>query len=142
MRHPLRLQADLAKYIVRQKLRGVKRFPLVMMLEPLHACNLTCTGCGRIREYEDTIKEVVPLEACLAAAEECGAPMVAICGGEPLLYKEIGELTRTLLARKKHVIVCTNRHVCPQAHRRVLARHALSLEYPPGWIAQVARPGG
>ncbi len=98
----------MAKYIIRQKARGVKRFPLVMMLEPLHACNLTCTGCGRIREYEDTLKEVVPVEKCLAAAEECGAPMVAICGGEPLLYKEIGKLTRTLLERKKHVIVCTN----------------------------------
>ena len=108
MRHPLRLQVDMAKYIIRQKARGVKRFPLVMMLEPLHACNLTCTGCGRIREYEDTLKEVVPVEKCLAAAEECGAPMVAICGGEPLLYKEIGKLTRTLLERKKHVIVCTN----------------------------------
>jgi len=108
MRHPLRLQADMAKYIIRQKAKGVKRFPLVMMLEPLHACNLTCTGCGRIREYEDTIKEVVPVEQCLAAVEECGAPMVAICGGEPLLYKEIGTLTRALLEQKRHVIVCTN----------------------------------
>src|ERR1035437_8802035 len=108
MRHPLRLQADMAKYIIRQKAKGVKRFPLVMMLEPLHACNLTCTGCGRIREYEDTIKEVVSMEKCLAAVEECGAPMVAICGGEPLLYKDIGKLTRTLLEQKKHVIVCTN----------------------------------
>ena len=108
MRHPLRLQVDMAKYIIRQKAKGVKRFPLVMMLEPLHACNLTCTGCGRIREYEDTIKEVVPVEKCLAAVKECGAPMVAICGGEPLLYKEIGKLTRTLLEQKKHVIVCTN----------------------------------
>ena len=114
MRHPLRLQVDMAKYIIRQKAKGVKRFPLVMMLEPLHACNLTCTGCGRIREYEDTIKEVVPVGKCLAAVEECGAPMVAICGGEPLLYKEIGKLTRTLLEQKKHVIVCTNGMFIPK----------------------------
>jgi hopanoid biosynthesis associated radical SAM protein HpnH len=114
MRHPLRLQVDMAKYIIRQKAKGVKRFPLVMMLEPLHACNLTCTGCGRIREYEDTIKEVVPIDKCLAAVEECGAPMVAICGGEPLIYKEVGKLTRALLEQKKHVIVCTNGMFIPK----------------------------
>lgn len=108
MRHPLILQAELTKYIVSQKLKGVKRFPLVMMLEPLHACNLTCTGCGRIREYEDTIKEVVPMDECLNASEDCGAPIVSICGGEPMLYKDIAKLTDELLRRKKHVILCTN----------------------------------
>src|SRR3984885_15785214 len=61
-----------------------KRFPLVMMLEPLHACNLPCTGCGRIREYESTITERVPLEEGLAAVDECGAPMGSLCGGEPM----------------------------------------------------------
>ncbi len=69
-----------------------KRFPLVMMLEPLHACNLTCTGCGRIREYESSIRERLSLEQCLKAVDECGAPMVSICGGEPLLYPDIGPL--------------------------------------------------
>jgi hopanoid biosynthesis associated radical SAM protein HpnH len=78
------------------------------MLEPLHACNLTCTGCGRIREYEDTIKEVVPMDECLKASEDCGAPIVSICGGEPMLYKDIAKLTDELLRRKKHVILCTN----------------------------------
>ncbi len=114
MRHPLKLQYELAKYIVGQKMKGVKRFPLVMMLEPLHACNLTCTGCGRIREYEDTIKEVVPMDECLSAAEECGAPIVSICGGEPLLYKDIGKLTAELLRRRKHVILCTNGMFIPK----------------------------
>lgn len=108
MRHPLRLQADLAKYIISKKLKGVKRFPLVLMLEPLHACNLTCTGCGRIREYEDTIKEVVPVEKCLQAVEESGAPIISVCGGEPLIYKEMPRLVTELLNRKKHVILCTN----------------------------------
>lgn len=85
-----------------------KRFPIVLMLEPLHACNLTCTGCGRIREYESTLAERVPVEECLAAVEECGAPMVSICGGEPLMYPWIGELVRGILARNRHIYLCTN----------------------------------
>jgi hopanoid biosynthesis associated radical SAM protein HpnH len=85
-----------------------KRFPIVLMLEPLHACNLTCTGCGRIREYESTITQRVPLEECLAAADECGAPMVSICGGEPMMYPQIGELVSGILARNKNIYLCTN----------------------------------
>ena len=85
-----------------------KRFPLVLMLEPLHACNLTCTGCGRIREYESTITERIPLEECLAAVDECGAPVVSICGGEPMMYPQIGELVAGILARNKHILLCTN----------------------------------
>lgn len=85
-----------------------KRFPLVLMLEPLHACNLTCTGCGRIREYEDTITTKLPLERCLAAIDECRAPVVSICGGEPLMYKPIGELVEGAIERKRHVYLCTN----------------------------------
>jgi hopanoid biosynthesis associated radical SAM protein HpnH len=108
MRYPLALTVDLSKYIFGKKLAGVKKYPVVMMLEPLHACNLTCTGCGRIREYETTIREQVPVEQCLAAADECGAPIVSICGGEPLIYKEIGRLVSELLSRKRQVILCTN----------------------------------
>ncbi len=85
-----------------------KRFPIVLMLEPLHACNLTCTGCGRIREYESTISERIPLEECLAAVDECGAPMVSICGGEPMMYPQIGELVAGILARNKNIYLCTN----------------------------------
>ncbi len=85
-----------------------RRFPLVLMLEPLHACNLSCTGCGRIREYEATINQKLTVEQCLAAVEECGAPIVSICGGEPLLYAEIGALTAALLARNKRIYLCTN----------------------------------
>ncbi len=85
-----------------------KRFPLVLMLEPLHACNLTCTGCGRIREYETTITKRLSLEQCLAAVDECGAPTVSICGGEPLLFPEIGGLVAGILARNKHIYLCTN----------------------------------
>jgi hopanoid biosynthesis associated radical SAM protein HpnH len=85
-----------------------KRFPLVMMLEPLHACNLTCTGCGRIREYESSIRERLSLEQCLKAVDECDAPMVSICGGEPMLYPEIAKLVEEILARGKYIQLCTN----------------------------------
>src|ERR1700724_2540035 len=86
-----------------------KRFPLVLMLEPLHACNLTCTGCGRIREYESSIRERLSLEQCLTAVDECGAPMVSICGGEPFLYPELPELCREILVKRgKYIQLCTN----------------------------------
>jgi hopanoid biosynthesis associated radical SAM protein HpnH len=95
-------------YIAGKKLQGEKRFPLVLMLEPLHACNLTCTGCGRIREYAQSIKEKLTVEECLAAVDEAGAPIVSICGGEPLIYPEIGRLVREILRRRKHMYLCTN----------------------------------
>jgi hopanoid biosynthesis associated radical SAM protein HpnH len=85
-----------------------RRFPLVLMLEPLHACNLTCTGCGRIREYESVMTQKLSVEECLAAVDECGAPIVSICGGEPLLYPPIGELSAKILERDKHIYLCTN----------------------------------
>ena len=85
-----------------------KRFPIVLMLEPLHACNLTCTGCGRIREYESSITDQLPLEQCLRAIDECGAPIVAIAGGEPFLYRDIVPLTNQTLQRGKHIYLCTN----------------------------------
>lgn len=108
MRLPLSLTTKMASYIVRNKLSGRKRFPLVLMLEPLHACNLTCTGCGRIREYETTIKQRLSVEECLASVDECGVPIVSICGGEPMIYPELGRLVRGILKRRKHIYLCTN----------------------------------
>lgn len=108
MRFPLGLTAKLTGYIAGKRIRRVEKFPLVMMLEPLHACNLTCTGCGRIREYKSTIDEMLSVEQCVAAAEECGAPVVSICGGEPMIYPEIGRLVGELLARGRHIYLCTN----------------------------------
>jgi hopanoid biosynthesis associated radical SAM protein HpnH len=98
----------MVSYIAKNKIRRKPRFPLVLMLEPLHACNLTCTGCGRIREYESTIKQKLTVEECLAAVDECGAPTVSICGGEPFIYPEIDRLVREIHTRRKHVILCTN----------------------------------
>lgn len=108
MRFPLSLTASLSKYIAGKRLRRAEKFPLVMMLEPLHACNLTCTGCGRIREYKSTIDESLTVEQCLAALEDCGAPIVSICGGEPMIYPEIGRLVGEILGRKRHIYLCTN----------------------------------
>lgn len=108
MRFPLSLTTSMASYMVKKKLRHEKRFPLVLMLEPLHACNLTCTGCGRIREYKQTIKDKLTVKECLDAVDEAGAPIVSICGGEPLIYPEIGKLTQAILRRRKNIYLCTN----------------------------------
>src|SRR5260370_1656185 len=108
MRFPLSLNTSMAGYMVQQKLARKKRFPLVRMLEPLHACNLTCTGCGRIREYSQTIKEKLSVEECLESVDECGAPIVSICGGEPMIYPEIGRLVHGILKRRKHIYLFTN----------------------------------
>src|SRR5437762_8722068 len=108
MRFPLGMTLSIAGYILRKKLARTKRFPLVLMLEPLHACNLTCTGCGRIREYSSTIKEKLTVAECLRAADEAGTPIVSVCGGEPMIYPGIGELVRKLIQKRKHVILCTN----------------------------------
>ena len=108
MRFPLALTLKIAGHILQHKLQGTKRFATVLQLEPLHTCNLTCTGCGRIREYSTSLKDVMSLEDCLGAAIECNAPMVSICGGEPLIYPHIEALTRGLLEQRRIVYLCTN----------------------------------
>ena len=108
MRFPLAPLAKIAGHIIKHKLRRTPKFALVLQLEPLHTCNLTCTGCGRIREYSTSLKDMVPLEKCLAAATECDAPMVSICGGEPLIYPKIEELIAGLLDQGRVLYVCTN----------------------------------
>jgi hopanoid biosynthesis associated radical SAM protein HpnH len=108
MRFPLALTAKIARHIIKHKLRRTPRFALVLQLEPLHTCNLTCTGCGRIREYSTSLKDMMSLEDCLASAQECDAPMVSICGGEPLIYPKIEELAAGLLEQGRIVYVCTN----------------------------------
>jgi hopanoid biosynthesis associated radical SAM protein HpnH len=109
MRIPLRQMIDLGRYMSRKKRAGEKYFPLVLMLEPLHACNLACIGCGRIVEYKETIRDQMLLEDALGSAAEADAPIVSICGGEPLMYKHIGALTKGLIEQqKRHVMICTN----------------------------------
>jgi MoaA/NifB/PqqE/SkfB family radical SAM enzyme len=108
MRFPLALTAKIAAHIVKHRLLRTPKFALVLQLEPLHTCNLTCTSCGRIREYSTNLKDMMSLEDCLASATECDAPMVSICGGEPLIYPKIEELTAGLLKQGRIVYLCTN----------------------------------
>jgi hopanoid biosynthesis associated radical SAM protein HpnH len=108
MRFPLALTAKIARHIVKHKVKRTPKFAMVLQLEPLHTCNLTCTGCGRIREYSTSLKDMMSLEDCLGSAVECDAPMVSICGGEPLIYPKIEELIDGLLQQGRIVYVCTN----------------------------------
>ena len=114
MRFPFSLTRALSFYLFQKRLAGEKRFALVLMLEPLHTCNLRCKGCGRIREYGGRLEDRLRVEECLAAVEECGAPVVSVCGGEPLLYPELPELLRRLAGRRKHVYLCTNGTLLPE----------------------------
>src|SRR5947208_6453292 len=108
MRFPFALTKKIASHIIKHKLRKTPKFAMVLQLEPLHACNLTCTGCGRIREYSTSIKEKLTVAECLKAVDEAGTPVVSICGGEPMIYPQIGTLVRKILQRRRHVILCTN----------------------------------
>lgn len=99
---------DVGKYIVTQRLMGRKRYPLVLMLEPLFRCNLACSGCGKIQHPTDVLVQNLTPEQCFKAVEECGAPVVSIPGGEPLLHPQIDEIVRGLVARRKYVYLCTN----------------------------------
>src|SRR5271166_1675164 len=108
MRFPLALTAKIARHIVKHRMLRTPKFAMVLQLEPLHTCNLTCTGCGRIREYSTNLKDMMSLEECLGSARECDAPMVSICGGEPLIYPKIKELIAGLLAQRRIVYICTN----------------------------------
>ncbi|GHT13280.1 hopanoid biosynthesis associated radical SAM protein HpnH [Planctomycetales bacterium] len=99
----------MARYIAGKKLfTANKKFPLVLMLEPLHRCNLHCTGCGRIREYAGTLHQELTVNECLDAVRECNAPIVSICGGEPLIYKDIAELVDRILNDGRFIYLCTN----------------------------------
>jgi MoaA/NifB/PqqE/SkfB family radical SAM enzyme len=133
MRFPLALTAKIAAHIIKHKLRRTAKFALVLQLEPLHTCNLTCTGCGRIREYSTSLKDIMPLEDCLASAEECDAPMVSICGGEPLIYPKIEELIEGVLKQGRIVYVCTN-----GMFMRKKMRDYLAAIYSPGLEPQIS----
>jgi hopanoid biosynthesis associated radical SAM protein HpnH len=105
---PISQMLAVASYIIRQKAQGAKRYPLVLMLEPLFRCNLACSGCGKIQYPAETLRRHLTPEQCFRAAEECGAPMVSIPGGEPLLHPQIAEIVQGLTARRKYVYLCTN----------------------------------
>lgn len=105
---PLRQAIRVGAYVVRQHLAGNKRYPLVLMLEPLFRCNLACAGCGKIDYPDPILNQRLSVEECLEAVDECGAPVVSIAGGEPLLHREIDQIVRGIIERKKFVYLCTN----------------------------------
>jgi len=105
---PVIQQIRVGAYIMKQRMKGVEKYPLVLMLEPLFRCNLACPGCGKIDYEKDILNKRLSAEECLHAADECGAPIVSIPGGEPLIHKEIKEIVDGLVARKKFVYLCTN----------------------------------
>ncbi|GEL17348.1 adenosyl-hopene transferase HpnH [Pseudonocardia asaccharolytica] len=114
MAMPLRQTLRLTAYLAKQKIRRVEKFPLLVELEPLFACNLTCAGCGKIAQPASLLKQRMPVEQAVAAVEECGAPMVSIAGGEPLMHPQIDEVVRELLDRRKIVFLCTNAVLLPR----------------------------
>ena len=105
---PLRQSLRVGSYLMRQKLAGNKKFPLLVELEPLYQCNLECAGCGKIQHPDHVLRRRMGVEQAIAAIEECGAPMVSIAGGEPLIHPEIDKIAAELVRRKKFVFLCTN----------------------------------
>jgi hopanoid biosynthesis associated radical SAM protein HpnH len=111
---PLRQSLAIGGYLLRQKLARRDKFPLLVELEPLFACNLKCAGCGKIQQPHELLKQRMPVEQAVAAVVESGAPMVSIAGGEPLMHPQIDEIVRQLIARKKYVFLCTNALLMPK----------------------------
>jgi hopanoid biosynthesis associated radical SAM protein HpnH len=153
MAMPLRQSMRLAGYLMKQKLAGRKRFPMLVELEPLFACNLKCGGCGKIEQPAALLKRRMPVEQAVGAIQECGAPMVSIAGGEPLMHPEIDEMVRRLLELKKIVFLCTNALLLPKHLHRftpdrdfawmvhidgLRERHDASVRKPGGFDAAVA----
>jgi hopanoid biosynthesis associated radical SAM protein HpnH len=114
MAMPFRQSLRLAGFLAKQKLSRREKFALLLELEPLFACNLACAGCGKIQHPASVLKQRMPVEQAVAAVEECGAPMVSIAGGEPLMHPQIDEIVRQLLARRKIVFLCTNAVLLPK----------------------------
>ena len=108
MGFPLQQAARIGAYVMKQQITGVKRYPLVLMLEPLFRCNLACAGCGKIDYPDEILNQRLTYDQCMAAIDECGAPAVSIAGGEPLLHRDMPKIVKGFIAKKKFVILCTN----------------------------------
>ncbi|MCF6157203.1 MAG: adenosyl-hopene transferase HpnH [wastewater metagenome] len=113
------LSFSLTKYLVKNKFLSRERFPLVLMLEITHLCNLACEGCGRIREYEKTMREMLSVDECIQAVNECPAPVISVTGGEPLMHPEIHKIIHGILREKRHIYLCTNGILLPDAIKKL-----------------------
>jgi len=123
---PLRQGLRIGAYLAKQKIRRVEKFPLIVELEPLFACNLACEGCGKIQHPHDILKQRMPVEQAVAAIEESGAPMVSIAGGEPLMHPQIEVIVEELIKRKKYVYLCTNALLMPRKIDKFKPSHYFS----------------
>ncbi|HEY8312606.1 MAG TPA: adenosyl-hopene transferase HpnH [Candidatus Baltobacteraceae bacterium] len=126
MSMPLQQKMAVGKYLFTKKLKGEKKFPLVLELEPLLQCNLACAGCGKIAHPTDVLRRRLTVEQCMAAVDECGAPVVSIAGGEPLVHEQMPQIVKALVERKKFVFLCTN---------AVLLRKKIHLYEPSPYFA-------
>lgn len=124
---PVSQAYTVAKYVMTQKVKRVKRYPLVMMLEPLFRCNLACEGCGKIQFPDHILKKRVSAEKALAAAEECGAPIVSIAGGEPLIHPEIQDIVEGLIKQGRYIYLCTNALLLERALKKFTPNKQLSF---------------
>ncbi len=127
MRFPPSLNLSLMAYLGKKRWQRQEKFPLVLMLEPTHMCNLSCAGCGRIKEYGETLGQMLTLAECLNSVAECGAPVVTVTGGEPLVYPPIYELIQELIRRRKHIYLCTNGLLLEKALPRLNPSSRLTL---------------
>ncbi|MEK6661608.1 MAG: adenosyl-hopene transferase HpnH, partial [candidate division NC10 bacterium] len=123
MRFPLHITTDMIAHQVRQGLKGHKRYPFVLMLEPLYTCNLACLGCS-LERHTGKLEDRLTLEQCLNAVDQSGAPAVSICGGEPTIYPELKELMGEIIARKRHIYLCTNALLLDRTVYGRIAPHA------------------
>jgi hopanoid biosynthesis associated radical SAM protein HpnH len=126
MRFPLHVATDMMKWQLRNWWAGNRRVPVVLMLEPLHTCNLSCIGCSPER-WQGDLRDRLPLSKCFEAVDACGAPVVSICGGEPTVYPELPELVEGVIARRRHVILCTNAILLDRFYKKFRPHKRLAI---------------
>jgi len=139
---PLSQMWTVAEYVVRQKLKRQTRYPLVLMLEPLLKCNLACAGCGKIQHPAEILRRTLSPSQCFDAIDQCGAPIVSIAGGEPLLHDQIDQIVAGFVQRKKYIYLCTNER--DSAGKRASSVHALEIPLvfgPCRWASRRTRQG-
>ncbi|MEK7288593.1 MAG: adenosyl-hopene transferase HpnH [Planctomycetota bacterium] len=137
MRVSLSLGASMVKYLIKNRVLLRKRFPLVLMLEVTHLCNLACEGCGRIREYRETMRQMLSLEECMRAVDECPAPVVTVTGGEPLMHPEIDKIINGILERKRHIYLCTNGILLPEIMKKLKPSKQLNINVHIDGLAKI-----
>ncbi len=136
---PISQMWTVASYVLKQKIQGRKRYPFVLMLEPLFRCNLACAGCGKIQYPAHILKKELTPEECFQAVDECGTPMVSIPGGEPLMHSQIDKIVEGLVARKKYIYLCTNALLLKEKLAPFQAQQIFNFFSPRRWPTRAPR---